>query len=250
MVISSQNLAPGKEESIKDRISVVNKKYHEPTPWDIAIHRGQSNLGNVFSHLRPDQSKFKVHTVATRDEAVRKNREWLNEKIASGDQGVIRDLENIFKKAQEGKVNLVCYCAPLRCHGDNLVELILNAKVENGKIIFNPLSPELPGQEKGEDQVKQVTTTIMHLRDHVVIPDEVLESGFRVISKDLLKKSYAFPPTPKFEGTFRECETWIKSPEEKRTEIQEQSIDRIRTKFNVGNHALDVSRPGTQQSMF
>lgn len=70
-----------------------------PSPW-----------GNPFSHKEGTLAKYKV---ATREEAVAKYKEWL--------------LNNPVLLAQlpqlRGKI-LGCWCKPLSCHGDVLVELI------------------------------------------------------------------------------------------------------------------------------
>lgn len=86
---------------------IVNK--HHKVPYDVYIGRG-SIWGNPFSHMDGTQAQFKV---ATREEAIEKYREWILTKPRLLDK--LHELK--------GKT-LCCYCKPLPCHGDVLVELI------------------------------------------------------------------------------------------------------------------------------
>jgi hypothetical protein len=85
---------------------VVNLK---TSTYDIFIGRG-SIWGNPYSHLRDSKAKF---VVQTREEAIEKYRQYIMNK------------PELLKRLWElkGKV-LGCYCKPLSCHGDILVELI------------------------------------------------------------------------------------------------------------------------------
>jgi len=82
--------------------------------FDVYVGRG-SKWGNPFSHLRDSRAEF---LVATREEAIRKHREW----ILTQDQ-LLNDLPELI-----GKV-LGCYCAPKSCHADTLVELSERARI-------------------------------------------------------------------------------------------------------------------------
>jgi hypothetical protein len=66
--------------------------------------------GNPFSHLEQSRAEFKV---ATREEAISKYREWLLSQP---------ELVERAKAELRGKV-LGCFCRPLSCHGDVLVEI-------------------------------------------------------------------------------------------------------------------------------
>ena len=85
---------------------VVNK-YHK-LPYDVYIGRG-SKWGNPFSHMDNTMAKFKVET---REEAIEKYREWIMTQPQ-----LLADLHEL-----KGKT-LCCFCKPLACHGDILVEL-------------------------------------------------------------------------------------------------------------------------------
>jgi len=74
-----------------------------------------SKWGNPFSHLPNSRAEF---LVATREEAIRKHREW----IMTQDH-LLNALPELI-----GKV-LGCYCAPKPCHADTLVELSERARI-------------------------------------------------------------------------------------------------------------------------
>jgi hypothetical protein len=82
--------------------NVVNKRTHVKTNKDIYIGR-PSKYGNPFE----------IGKDGTREEVVSKYRIWLYNKIGSSEI-TIDELVDMKDK------NLVCWCAPLRCHGDVL----------------------------------------------------------------------------------------------------------------------------------
>ncbi len=63
---------------------------------------------------------FVIENDGTRTEVIQKYRKWLNGQP---------ELMEAARRELKGK-NLVCYCAPLACHGDVLLE------VANGKTLF------------------------------------------------------------------------------------------------------------------
>lgn len=76
-----------------------------------AIYIGRpTKWGNPFSHMQNTAAQYKV---ASREEAVSSYEEWIQTKPE-----LIMDL----KKELRGK-SLVCFCAPLRCHGEVLMRL-------------------------------------------------------------------------------------------------------------------------------
>lgn len=94
-------------------IEIVNKKTHVKTPNDVYIGR-PSVLGNPYA----------IGKHGTRDEVCELYAAWLADKVAAKDRKVVGELNRIWKKAKVGKVYLVCWCAPKRCHGDEIKKLI------------------------------------------------------------------------------------------------------------------------------
>lgn len=86
----------------------VWNKYHKNAPPDaVYIGRG-SPWGNPFSHMPNSKAKS---IVATREEAI----ELFEEALSESDKARIR-------RELKGK-HLLCYCAPLPCHGDVLLRI-------------------------------------------------------------------------------------------------------------------------------
>lgn len=93
---------------LNTRIVHINKE-----PYDILVDR-TTMWGNPYSHKDGTLAKFKVKT---RKESIEKYREYI-----------LMNKELLEKLPElRGKV-LGCWCKPLACHGDILVEL-LNQKV-------------------------------------------------------------------------------------------------------------------------
>lgn len=92
------------------KTKVVNIKNEE---CDVYIGRG-SKWGNPYTHKKNKKTKAKF-IVSTRKEAIEAYREY----ITNGDgKHLLDDLHELVGK------RLGCYCVPLSCHGDILVELI------------------------------------------------------------------------------------------------------------------------------
>lgn len=83
---------------------VVHCKHED---FDVYIGR-PSKWGNIYSHKKG----FAKYTVANREEAVQKYREWILQQPE-----LLKDLHELKDKA------LGCWCAPKACHGDVLLEL-------------------------------------------------------------------------------------------------------------------------------
>jgi len=94
-------------------INIVHKMYHIPTRDDIYIGR-PTPLGNRWSHLSKSRAEIQVET---RKDAVRCYKAWLP-KAYVGHLDVRTYINKIVEKARAGDVNLVCWCAPMACHGD------------------------------------------------------------------------------------------------------------------------------------
>lgn len=89
---------------------VYNKRQGMPSD---AVYVGRpTKWGNPFTHLpRGTAAAFRVDT---RDEAIEAFRKWITE---GGGKYLLDDLIEL-----RGK-DLVCWCAPLSCHADVLMEL-------------------------------------------------------------------------------------------------------------------------------
>lgn len=100
------------------KINVVNKYTHIPTEHDYYIGRG-SLLGNPFTHL-PSAIRGTV-MVANREEACNRFDEYLDEQLKNHESSCSHMLDILEQELQaNGEINLVCFCAPHKCHGDSI----------------------------------------------------------------------------------------------------------------------------------
>jgi hypothetical protein len=91
---------------------IWNKKTDKDIPEDARYCGRPGILGNPFSHL--PYNTLAEHRVKTRDEAVDEHRKYMLVKIATDPvyEAAVEDLRGH---------DLVCWCAPARCHCENYI---------------------------------------------------------------------------------------------------------------------------------
>jgi hypothetical protein len=97
---------------------MIHNKHHKTAPED-AIYVGRPTIfGNPFSHL--DTAGSDLIRVQTREQAVERYREYFE----------VRITDPVFEMALEGLrgKDLVCWCAPLPCHAEVLVDYLERTK--------------------------------------------------------------------------------------------------------------------------
>lgn len=62
----------------------------------------------------------------TREDVLRFYEVWLNRQIEVEDPDVMRELNRLVDIAMERPLNLICFCAPRKCHGDIIKRVILS----------------------------------------------------------------------------------------------------------------------------
>ncbi len=98
------------------RIKIVNKHHGHQPDGDRRIYIGRgSPLGNPFPITKTDP----------RDAVIDRYKPWLETQIGKNSSTVIAALNHIAGRASDGGVDLVCYCAPARCHGEVIRDIIL-----------------------------------------------------------------------------------------------------------------------------
>lgn len=103
-----------------DPIPVLNK-YRDEIPHG-AVYIGRPGpWGNPYSHLDDSLAQWRVDS---REEAVENYRFW-QEQIVEADPSYYDELLDA--------TALVCYCAPLSCHGDVIAEWIETRKAMLGR---------------------------------------------------------------------------------------------------------------------
>ena len=98
---------------------VIHNKKTEPTIDGIYIGRPYV-LGNPFSHKEKSIAKYKVKS---RDEAVDEYEKWLDEKLKDSESEEYKEFCRLLELYKSNKrLDLICWCHPLRCHGDVLAK--------------------------------------------------------------------------------------------------------------------------------
>lgn len=95
-------------------VTIVNKYRHKPTKEDVYIGRG-SPLGNPYPITELD----------SRDRVCDLYESWLWEKARDVNSAQHKAIQELIYKNREGqKINLVCFCAPKRCHGNTIKRIV------------------------------------------------------------------------------------------------------------------------------
>jgi len=105
-------------------ITVVNKRVDSVGEY---IGRG-SPLGNPFTNI-PTGTHAK-YVVASREEAVNNYALWLQEQIHNQQPHILAELNRLADLAMTQPIKLVCFCAPKKCHGDVIKEVLEKAITE------------------------------------------------------------------------------------------------------------------------
>jgi len=92
-------------------ITVVNKKRQRVAGEYIG--RG-SPLGNPYVMSSPQD----------RDCVCDQYEDWINSHLIAGTPLIINELVRLANLAREGDLNLICFCAPERCHGDTVKSIL------------------------------------------------------------------------------------------------------------------------------
>lgn len=112
------------------------KEDHSSHPNNYPIYRGGSVLGNPYTH-KPINSTLAVFKAKNRDEAVEKYSSYFDAQYGRN-KAFTEEIDEIYEKYKNGEtVYLECYCAPLKCHGDIIVEKLqkrlLKEKIKEAK---------------------------------------------------------------------------------------------------------------------
>jgi hypothetical protein len=70
---------------------------------------------------------FRVSKTQPRSLAINRYGLWLKDCIDHNNPTVINSLQNLFEKLiDQGKLDLICWCAPERCHAEVIKQVLLN----------------------------------------------------------------------------------------------------------------------------
>jgi hypothetical protein len=97
------------------------KEDHSVHPNNFPIYRGGSVLGNPYTD-KPLKGTLAVFKARNREEAIEKYSTYFDSQYGRNREftAAIDEIYEIYKTGED--VYLECYCHPLRCHGDVIVE--------------------------------------------------------------------------------------------------------------------------------
>ena len=83
-----------------------------------------TGAGCVALHALANPFKVEPYGPHERGEALLRYRDYLQEKIAVKDADVCRALNTVWLAAERSEVELECFCKPLPCHADVIIEIV------------------------------------------------------------------------------------------------------------------------------
>ena len=97
------------------------KEDHSAHPNNFPIYRGGSVLGNPYTDKQVSKT-LAVYQVRNREEAIERYSSYFDMQYGRNKDftKLIDEIYEIYKTGED--VYLECYCHPLRCHGDVIVE--------------------------------------------------------------------------------------------------------------------------------
>ena len=119
---------------------------HSSHPNNYPIYRGGSILGNPYTD-KPVKKTLAIFQVKTREEAIERYTSYFD--VMYDGNAAFRELiDEIYEKYKNGEdVYLECYCKPLPCHGDIIVDKLkkrlLKEKIKEAKAKRNEMGKVL-----------------------------------------------------------------------------------------------------------
>lgn len=95
------------------------------------VNKRATSKGEYIGRPSPLGNPFKIKSAGgpyERGETIPLYERWLRDKIAAKDPAVCAEMNRLYKLAKRGDLQLVCWCAPLACHGD-VVKKILDEQL-------------------------------------------------------------------------------------------------------------------------
>jgi len=67
---------------------------------------------------------MQTRSQAERDRVCDAYEVWFAAQVEGGNESVLSELRRLYRLAQQGRVILGCFCAPLRCHGMTIKQFL------------------------------------------------------------------------------------------------------------------------------
>ena len=107
-------------------VAVINKR-RNPEVSSPAIYIGRSS---------PLNNPFKMSKTVDREEMLARYAAWLDAQITEPASAAACEMARLHAILEErGELTLVCWCAPLPCHGDVIRERLLSRCATGGVVV-------------------------------------------------------------------------------------------------------------------
>ena len=95
--------------------------------------RNAATRSEYVGRPSPLGNPFKLERESNRDAVIGQYEVWLRERITARDQRVCEELNRLYVIARDaGLLELVCWCAPKRCHAEVIRKVLPEVLERNG----------------------------------------------------------------------------------------------------------------------
>lgn len=89
------------------------------------VNKRTGGRGEYCGRPNPLGNPFPMRGEATRDAVCDQYQQWFETKVKSNDPAVMTELRKLYRIwKRDGQLNLVCWCAPKRCHCDTIKQFL------------------------------------------------------------------------------------------------------------------------------
>lgn len=101
-------------------LNIARELHRGATPGAIYIGRANKWNGRSGSPLR---NPYRIGPDGSRARCIELYRDYLQKRIRYGDRSILDELARLASIAERtGRLTLVCFCAPLPCHADVIID--------------------------------------------------------------------------------------------------------------------------------
>lgn len=101
-------------------IQLINLHYQKD-PEAVYIGRGRDSQTN-----NPLHNPYKIGEHGTRQQVISMYRTWLQTQLASKTSPQTIEMNRLWRMQKTGTLTLACWCTPAPCHGDIILEFLLD----------------------------------------------------------------------------------------------------------------------------
>ena len=124
----------GKQSAYDGKCGHCRTKKEQKAHWSskpklaiLVVNKHHGCTGEYIGRGSPLGNPWPITDSDPRDAVIDRYKIWLIQQIQQKNQRVINELDRLAQLALQGPVHLQCFCAPRRCHGDVIKQVITEA---------------------------------------------------------------------------------------------------------------------------